>query len=355
MFSCIFLAKLVGCALLCIATEERDPRVPQMLLPAIHSQEVQDALELEPADREWLESQFLELDGVWWRARLLPETERQQTVAEVESKLLERLSKKLTPKQIERLRQLVVQAQGTRALLRTDIAEVLKLSAEQRQQLSELATATVEIQQQVDAQRAAGGDLSELQKQWQEQQQKEQLESIRLLDTTQKKAWAQVAGELVDLTKAQRIYPMAPEFAESSKWLGKSPGLIKDMKGKVVVVHFYAFQCINCQRNFHHYNTWRDQWAGEDVVVVGIQTPETPAESNIDLVRQAIEKDQFRFPVIMDSDHANWKAWGNTMWPTVYVIDKRGYIRMWWQGELNWQGATGDQQVTKIVDQLLKE
>lgn len=355
MLAYVFVLQLVGCAWLLGTAEERDPRVPQMLLPAIHSQEVQDAIELEPAQQEWLEAQFLELDGAWWRSRILPATEQQQAVAEVEAKLLERLPQKLSPQQIERLRQLVLQAQGPRALLRSDIAKTLKLSDEQRQKLDALATATIELQQQLDSQREAGGDLSDLQRQWQEQQQKEQRESFGLLDATQRKSWVQLVGELVDLSKAQRIYPMAPEFAESSQWLGKSPGSIKEMKGKVVVVHFYAFQCINCQRNFHHYNAWREQWAGQDVTVVGIQTPETAAEGNIELVRQAIEQDQFRFPVIMDADHANWKTWGNTMWPTVYVIDKRGYIRMWWQGELNWQGATGDERVTKLVEQLLEE
>lgn len=355
MLAYVFFLQLVGCAGILGATEDRDPRIPQMLLPAIHSQEVQDTLKLEPAQLEWLETQFLELDGAWWRSRILPATEQQQAVAGVEAKLLELLPQKLTPQQIERLRQLVLQAQGSRALLRTDIAEILKLSDEQQKQLDALATDTIELQQELDSQRQAGGDLTDLQRKWHEQQQKEQLESFRLLDATQRKSWVQLVGELVDLSKAQRIYPMAPEFAETSQWLGKSPGSLNELKGKVVVVHFYAFQCINCQRNFHHYNSWREQWAGQDVTVVGIQTPETPAEGKIELVRQAIEKDQFQFPVIMDADHANWKAWGNTMWPTVYVIDKRGYIRMWWQGELNWQGATGDQRVTKLVEQLLEE
>jgi peroxiredoxin len=221
--------------------------------------------------------------------------------------------------------------------------------------LDSVVATTMELQTKLESQRQSGGDVVELQKQWQQQQLKEREESIRLLGTNQQRAWLKLNGEPVDLAKAQRIYPMAPDFAKSSTWLGKSPGSIGDLKGKVVVIHFYAFQCINCQRNFHHYNSWNQQWAGQDVVVVGIQTPETTAESDILLVGQALEKDKFEFPVIMDSDKANWKAWGNTMWPTVYVVDKRGYIRMWWQGELNWQGATGDQRVTEMVKQLLEE
>lgn len=332
-----------------------DSRVPQMLLPAIHSLEVQDALDLDEPERTWLESQFRELDGTWWQARNLPPEKQLQAVADVEAKLMARLKERLNEQQRARLEQLVIQAQGSRALLRQDVATRLALTASQKKQLSDLVSTTVALQNKLDEQRKSGADVSELQKQWQEQLKLEQESSVRLLDQSQRTTWLQVIGTPVDLTKAQRVYPMAPDFAKSSEWLGRSPGSMADLQGKVVVVHFYAFQCINCQRNFNHYNSWNEQWAGQDVVVVGIQTPETPAEQDVVRVRQALEKDGFQFPVIMDSDHANWKAWGNTMWPTVYVVDKRGYIRTWWQGELNWQGATGDQRINEIVQQLLKE
>ncbi len=69
----------------------------------------------------------------------------------------------------------------------------------------------------------------------------------------------------------------------------------------------------------------------------------------------AAKKDGFKFPVLIDLKHENWNAWSNTMWPTVYVIDKRGYIRFWWQGELNWKGATTDKTIEKVVDRLLME
>jgi hypothetical protein len=57
----------------------------------------------------------------------------------------------------------------------------------------------------------------------------------------------------------------------------------------------------------------------------------------------------------MDSAANNWKTWHNTMWPTVYLIDKQGFLRRWWQGELNWQSATGEQEFRQTIQQLLKE
>jgi len=89
--------------------------------------------------------------------------------------------------------------------------------------------------------------------------------------------------------------------------------------------------------------------------LIGIQTPETSAERNVSLVKAAAKEKGFQFPVLIDLQNKNWDAWGNTMWPTVYVVDKKGYIRSWWQGELNWQGATGDKTIETLIDQLLAE
>jgi peroxiredoxin len=162
-------------------------------------------------------------------------------------------------------------------------------------------------------------------------------------------------GATVALAEAQRIFPLAPEFAVDAQWLGDSPGRLADLRGKVVILHFYAYQCINCQRNFAHYNDWRQRWSPDEVIVIGIQTPETRAERDPVQVQAASKKDGFQFPVLMDANNEHWNAWGTTMWPTVYVVDQRGYIRMWWQGELNWQGATGDQQIVGLVDRLLQK
>jgi peroxiredoxin len=93
----------------------------------------------------------------------------------------------------------------------------------------------------------------------------------------------------------------------------------------------------------------------QGVVVIGIQTPETQPERDLTAICKAATDNRLEFPILMDLKSENWKAWGNTMWPTVYVIDKKGYLRHWWQGELNWQGATGDQTIERIADDLLKE
>jgi len=62
-----------------------------------------------------------------------------------------------------------------------------------------------------------------------------------------------------------------------------------------------------------------------------------------------------RYPILVDLDKKNWNAWGNSMWPTVYLIDKKGYVRSWWQGELNWKGAGGQKIMANRIAELLAE
>ncbi len=334
--------------------EPNDVRVPQMLLPAIHSEEVQKELQLSNEDQAWLEEHFRELDGNWWRSRNLPGLEQRTIVHQVEKSLWEQLSKRFNPSQLSRLQQLVMQAQNSRVLLRSDVARRLMLTDEQQKQLDEIVQASHDLRNKLE-EAEAGGNAQEIARQLQARFQTEAVDMLALLTPAQQLKLKEMLGRKLDLSAARRVYPQAPEFAESSQWFGTPPGKMADLRGKVIVIHFYAFQCINCRRNFHHYNQWAKQWEGQDVAVIGIQTPETAAEKQPQRVQKAAEEDGFQFPVLMDSQNENWNAWGNTMWPTVYVIDKKGYIRMWWQGELNWQGATGDRTITEMVDQLLKQ
>ncbi len=89
--------------------------------------------------------------------------------------------------------------------------------------------------------------------------------------------------------------------------------------------------------------------------MIGIQSPETSKERDPQAVRQAAAERGLEFPIIMDTDMKNWDTWANRLWPTVYVVDKRGYLRHWWLGELNWQGATGDKVIEQVVEAALAE
>jgi peroxiredoxin len=91
------------------------------------------------------------------------------------------------------------------------------------------------------------------------------------------------------------------------------------------------------------------------LTIIGIHTPETNSERNLEQLRRKVEEAKFKFPIVVDNDMKNWNIWGNSMWPSVYLIDKHGYIRYWWYGELNWQGAEGERIMRRRIEELLAE
>ena len=112
---------------------------------------------------------------------------------------------------------------------------------------------------------------------------------------------------------------------------------------------------MNCHRNYPWYRDWHDSLSNRGLTIIGVHTPETETEHNVQSVREKTKQAGFKFPILIDNDTKNWDAWGNSMWPSVYLIDKRGYLRYWWYGELNWNGAGGHEVMRKRIDQLLAE
>jgi peroxiredoxin len=145
----------------------------------------------------------------------------------------------------------------------------------------------------------------------------------------------------------------APEFARVTEWVNSKPLTMAALRGKVVVVHFWTNGCSNCINNYPHYRAWQHRYAGKDVVIVGIHTPETPSEHNVERIRAQASKNGLKFPIAVDNDLANWKAWDNHIWPTVYVVDQRGAVRYGWEGELNYAGQKGEETVRRVIDTLL--
>ncbi len=112
---------------------------------------------------------------------------------------------------------------------------------------------------------------------------------------------------------------------------------------------------MNCHRNYPWYRGWYQSFHDHGLVIIGVHTPETDAESVADSVRQQVLKAEFAFPNVIDNDKQIWNTWGNSMWPSVYLIDKQGYVRYWWYGELNWNGAKGEEIMRKHIEELLAE
>ena len=86
-----------------------------------------------------------------------------------------------------------------------------------------------------------------------------------------------------------------------------------------------------------------------------MHTPETSREHEIENLERDARDNGLTFPILVDNEKRNWDAWGNSMWPSVYLVDKQGYIRYWWYGELNWQGAEGEKLLRRRIEELIAE
>ncbi|MDZ4851816.1 MAG: redoxin domain-containing protein [Pirellulaceae bacterium] len=327
--------------------------VPQTLLHLAHTAEIQTELQI-PADKQLsFENILRDIDLRWWPSRILPVTEQRKRVTELESEFIRETEKLLGGDAVMRLRQIELQSQSSRILVRSEVVAFLELDAKQQKTVEELFVANDKLA--VDVTAMSAKEKSEKLQSLVSAKQTEAKKAIAVLNTVQRDRIQKIAGTPVNTATAERIYALAPELIDTGNWTSEDRPTLESLRGQVVILHIYAFQCHNCVANFRHYKRWDENLKSKGVQVVGIQTPETQNEKDPEKVRAAAAKEGFQFPVLIDLENKNWKVWGNTMWPTVYVIDKKGYIRFWWQGELNWQGNTVDQKIDTIVEKLLSE
>jgi peroxiredoxin len=147
----------------------------------------------------------------------------------------------------------------------------------------------------------------------------------------------------------------APELKGIDEWINSKPTSLKDLRGKVVVLHFWAFGWINCIRNYPWYTGWHEDFAEKGLVVLGVHTPETEQEKKIEKVRQKVKDNGMKYPIAVDGAGKTWQAWDNRWWPSVYLIDKQGNVRYRWDGELNWKETKGEEIMRKKIEELLAE
>jgi cytochrome c biogenesis protein CcdA/thiol-disulfide isomerase/thioredoxin len=130
-----------------------------------------------------------------------------------------------------------------------------------------------------------------------------------------------------------RDYGAAPDFREIALWLNSRPLRLAELRGKVVVVDFWTYSCINCLRTLPFVKRWYDAYREAGLVVVGVHTPEFAFERVPGNVEDAVESLGIRYPVALDNAYGTWNAWGNRYWPAKYFVDRRGHVRFAHFGE----------------------
>ncbi len=146
-----------------------------------------------------------------------------------------------------------------------------------------------------------------------------------------------------------RIEGEFPSLGGATEWLNSPPLTAAGLRGKVVLVDFWTYSCINWRRTLPYVRAWAEKYKNQGLVVIGVHSPEFEFEKIVDKVRWAAKDMRIDYPIAIDSDHAIWRAFRNDYWPALYFIDAQGHIRHHQFGE-------GDYELSeRIIQQLLAE
>ncbi|MGM8461106.1 cytochrome c biogenesis protein/redoxin [Enterobacter cloacae] len=140
-----------------------------------------------------------------------------------------------------------------------------------------------------------------------------------------------------------------PSLSGGTGWVNGDPVTSDSLRGKVVLIDFWTWDCINCQHTLPHVRDWAKKYQAQGLVVIGVHTPEYPWEKPLASVQKAVTKWQLPYRVVTDNNYKIWNAFGNQYWPTHYYFDAKGQLRYTSFGEGNYE------QQEKVIQQLLKE
>ena len=160
----------------------------------------------------------------------------------------------------------------------------------------------------------------------------------------------------INKTQLQQVnesqFKKAPEFVQISGYINtpnNNPLTLSSLKGKVVLVYIWTYTCINSIRPMPYIHDWNQKYSDKGLVIVGVHSPEFTFEKNYTNVQAAVQRFGITYPVILDSDHGTWNAYGNQYWPRFYLIDTQGHIRY------DHIGEGGYDQTEKAIQFLLAE
>ena len=125
----------------------------------------------------------------------------------------------------------------------------------------------------------------------------------------------------------------APEFADTQRWFNTTPLTMAKLRGRVVLVDFWTYTCINCIRTLPYLKAWDTRYRDQGLTIVGVHTPEFAFERKDSNVAASIKRQGLGYPVVQDNEYGTWNAFGNSAWPSKYLIDARGQVRYAHVGE----------------------
>ncbi len=145
------------------------------------------------------------------------------------------------------------------------------------------------------------------------------------------------------------VLGVAPDLSGAVEWLNSPPLTLQDLKGKVVLVDFWTYSCINCLRTLPYLRAWAEKYKDQGLVVIGVHAPEFAFEKDLGNVKRAVAELGISYPVAVDNNYAIWRAFNNQYWPAHYFIDAQGKIRRQHFGEGEYDESE------RAIQQLLAE
>ncbi|WP_128254801.1 redoxin domain-containing protein [Falsirhodobacter deserti] len=125
----------------------------------------------------------------------------------------------------------------------------------------------------------------------------------------------------------------APEFEGLENWINSDPLTMGSLRGKVVLVDFWTFGCVNCINTLPHLTQWHETHAANGLVIVGIHTPEFPFERDLGALQDAVARHGIAYPVVQDNRYRTWQAYGTRYWPTSVLVNREGRIVKYHEGD----------------------
>jgi thiol-disulfide isomerase/thioredoxin len=158
-------------------------------------------------------------------------------------------------------------------------------------------------------------------------------------------------GQPRPTTSAAAQLPVEGELpaASAMEWLNSPPLTGAELRGKVILVDFWTYSCVNWRRTLPYVRAWAEKYKDHGLVVIGVHTPEFDFEKNVENVRRAVKEMGIDYPIAIDSDRAIWRAFKNDFWPALYFVDAQGRIRHHYLGEGEYDRSE------KVIQQLLAE
>jgi len=180
------------------------------------------------------------------------------------------------------------------------------------------------------------------------------IERVLLAKQNKESIIHKISNSISDSTTLNVQPTPAPQFQGLTNWINSQPLTISQLKGKVVLVDFWTYSCINCIRSIPYVEKWYQTYQDKGLVVVGVSTPEFAFEHNPINVAAAVKRDGITYPVALDNNYDTWNAYDNDSWPADYLIDKTGNIRYVSLGEGDYGTTEKAIQILLGINQQLK-